>query len=97
MEEIFWTSSLNCVSLYRESVPRYWWEEVEGAAERPGMPRAGHCQFQPAPTAPAQGTAEPGSHGGGCAAQGGEKGLRRKGVQLSLGKGASFSPSLFCP
>ncbi|KAK4823236.1 hypothetical protein QYF61_000096 [Mycteria americana] len=32
--------------------------------ERPGLPRAGHSRFQPAPADPPQGTAEPRSHGG---------------------------------
>ncbi|KAK4830272.1 hypothetical protein QYF61_009365 [Mycteria americana] len=32
--------------------------------ERPGLPRAGHSRFQPAPTDPPQGTAEPLSHDG---------------------------------
>lgn len=51
MVEIFWASSLNCVSLYGESVPRHWREEVEGAAGRRGqgcpvLDTAGSSQLQ---------------------------------------------------
>ena len=49
--------------LYWVQVPRYW---LQGSLceERLGLPHAGHSRFQPAPTNPPQGTAEPLSQDG---------------------------------
>lgn len=54
--------------------------------ERPGLPRAGHGRFQPAPLASPQGSSGPSSHSGGTLGKLFNKGGKRKEEKTKRGR-----------